>query len=113
MHKKLGAPTKKRLKRKSLNHLTTELCGKETKSLTKKLVHSHHSIKNWNLTSETYTIELEVTGLSSRLEQNLAPEKSNILEMFNDKYPSIIWTHIHIDKTTHALKNGGSVYQNH
>ena len=110
MHKKLTAPTKNRLKRKSLNHLTKELRRKESEILDKEITaESHLSITNWNLTSETYTIELEVPGLSSRQEQNPALEKSNTLEMLSEKYPSTIWTHIYTDGSAHdAVKNGGS-----
>ena len=110
MHKKLSAMTKNRLKRKSLNHLTKDLRKKESEILDQEIKEeSHLSIKNWNQTSETYTIELEVPGLYSREEQHPAQEKSTTLEMLNEKYPSDVWTHIYTDGSADdAVKNGGS-----
>ena len=110
MFNKLAAPTKNRLKRKSLNHLTKELRKTQSDILDQEIgAESHLTIKNWELTAQTYTTELEVPGLSSRQDQTQPLERAATLEMLDDKYPPAVWTHIYTDGSAeNAIKNGGS-----
>ena len=110
LHCKLAAPSKNRLKRKSLNHLTKELRKKDDDILDKEIDSENYlTLKNWNSTSNPHTIELEIPGLSSRQEQNPALEKIMTLELLEQKYPPEVWTQIYTDiSAQNAVKNGGN-----
>ena len=111
LHCKLAAPSKNRLTRKSLNHLTKELRKKDDDILDKEIDSENYlTLKNLNSISHSHTIELEIPGLSSRQEQNPSLEKITTLELLEQKYPPEVWTQIYTDSSAqNAVKNGGSV----
>ena len=58
--------------------------------------------QNWNLPTQVYMIKIEIPGLSSRQEQNLAFEKIITLERIEQKYP--VWRQIHTDAKCNRMR---------
>ena len=106
LHNKLAAPTKHRLKRQSLNHLTRDVRR------------THEDVCDPQINKENLfysrqeglraTIFLEVPSLLFAEQQIPTQQMALTLEMLEEKYPSVDWTHIYTNGSEDdAVRNGG------
>ena len=109
LHAKLSAPTKNRLKRQSLNHLSRALRKPQEDILDADVsVETNLTHRDWNTAPFATCIELEVPGLEYRQQQSPPAEKALTLAMLDEQYPCDNWTHIYTDGSADdAVKNGG------
>ena len=111
LHKKLAAPTKKRLKRQSLNHLAREPSRTHEDILDPLINEGNHLCsRGWNQDDLRATIFLEVPGLVPVEQQIPTQQMALALEMLEEKYPQAEWTHIYTDGSAEdAVRNGDSL----
>ena len=111
LHKKLGAPTKNRLKRQSLSHLARDLRRTRHEDILDPQINeeNHLCSRDWNQDDLRATIFLEVPGLLPVEQQIPTQQMALTLEMLEEKYPQADWTHIYTDGSAEeAVGNGGS-----
>ena len=110
LHKKLAAPTKNKLKRRSLNLLDRDLRRTHEDILDPKINEGNHQCsRDWNQDDLRATIFLEVPGLFPAGQQIPAQQMALTLEMLEEKYPQADWTHIYTNGSVEeAVRNRGS-----
>ena len=108
--KKLAAPTKNRLKRHNLNHMARDLRRTHEDILDPQINEGNHLCsRDWDQDDLRATIFLEVPGLLSAEQQIPAQQVTLTLEMLEEKYPQVDWTHIYTNGSPEdTVRNGGS-----
>ena len=108
LHRKLQEPTKNRLKRKSINHISKSLGERFPEVLTpnQQGVEQLKDYEEWETCD--LNIRLDIPGVKSKEEHSKAALKALTLETLDQIYPAESWAHIYTDGSAEdAVRNGG------